>query len=81
MTAVTCMTTEEWHVKTTPDKPIRDAVRISMGLPMLLNAVDEPGLHGHDVKFVDGGLMCNYPLHVFDGWCAFTNGILSISCF
>jgi hypothetical protein len=25
-----CMTTEEWHVKTTPNKPIRDAVRASI---------------------------------------------------
>ena len=24
---LTCMTTEEWHVKTTPNTPIRDAVR------------------------------------------------------
>ena len=27
---LTCMTTEEWHVKTTPNKSMREAVRASM---------------------------------------------------
>ncbi|ARF12352.1 patatin-like phospholipase [Klosneuvirus KNV1] len=50
-----------------PDKkysniPIREAVRMSMGIPFMF----EPCLY-NDGIFVDGGVLDNYPLHVFDG--------------
>jgi predicted acylesterase/phospholipase RssA len=61
---LTCMASEEWHVKTTPNKPIRDAVRVSMGMPGVLNARREKGFEGLDLAYVDGGVLCNFPLHV-----------------
>ncbi|QKF94320.1 patatin-like phospholipase [Fadolivirus algeromassiliense] len=42
--------------------PIRTAVRMSMGIPFAF----EPYLYNGSY-FVDGGVLDNYPLHVFDG--------------
>lgn len=42
--------------------PIRLAVRLSIGIPFVF----EP-YHYNDSYFVDGGVLDNYPLHVFDG--------------
>lgn len=42
--------------------PIRQAVRMSMGIPFLF----EPYVFDDGI-FVDGGVLDNYPLHVFDG--------------
>lgn len=42
--------------------PIADAVRMSMSIPFLFHPVKF-----NDQLFVDGGLIDNYPLHVFDG--------------
>lgn len=39
----TSMTTEEWHVKTTPNKTLRDAVRASMGLPFFCECILQLG--------------------------------------
>ncbi|XP_071957052.1 uncharacterized protein [Antedon mediterranea] len=61
------MSVEYCHVKTTPDMPIIIALRMSMSLPVLLQAVKHQ-MHGEEDVFVDGGLLCNYPIHVFDGW-------------
>ena len=44
------------------DIPIRKAMRISMGIPILF----EPEECNGD-KFCDGGIFDNYPIHVFDG--------------
>jgi predicted acylesterase/phospholipase RssA/Ca2+-binding EF-hand superfamily protein len=74
ITNVTRMMTEYCHLKTTPTMPVRLAARISMSLPVLLEPVTmatrrqkSDGLVAGDV-YVDGGLLCNNPLHVFDGW-------------
>lgn len=45
-----------------PHMPIKDAVRISMSVPIMF----QPVKHNGDL-FVDGGLFDNYPIHVFDG--------------
>ena len=42
--------------------PIRVAIRISIGIPFLF----EPFLYDKDL-YADGGVLDNYPLHVFDG--------------
>jgi len=47
---------------TTPDFPIRDAVRISMSIPFLFTP-----LKWNEHFMVDGGTIDNYPIHVFDG--------------
>lgn len=61
------MTTEYCHPKTTPFMPIRTAVRMSMAIPGLFKATKYERLGNLDV-FVDGGVLCNYPIHCFDGW-------------
>lgn len=42
--------------------PIRKAIRISMSLPLIFHPVKYEG----DL-FVDGGILDNFPIHVFDG--------------
>lgn len=65
--------TEYCHAKTTPDMPVRLAVGMSMSLPVLMvpyrvvRHVGDPGFDEEDL-YTDGGLLCNYPLHAFDGW-------------
>lgn len=60
-------TTETCHVKTTPGLAIRTAVRASMSLPILLFPVQMPSVRGgvNDL-FIDGGLMNNFPIQIFD---------------
>lgn len=41
--------------------PIRTAIRISMGIPFIF----EPYLYENDY-YIDGGVLDNYPIHVFD---------------
>ena len=57
------------HAKTTPDMPIRDAVRMSMSIPIYFQACrySTPGAQHKDI-YVDGGVLNNYPLNCFDGW-------------
>eukprot|EP00058_Branchiostoma_floridae_P009056 XP_002594544.1 hypothetical protein BRAFLDRAFT_104465 [Branchiostoma floridae] len=66
-TNLTQMTPEYFHVKTTPDLPICKAVRMSMSIPGLFQPV-LTDYHGDEAFYVDGGVICNYPLHCFDGW-------------
>lgn len=73
VTNVTRMMTEYCHPKTTPNMPVRVAVRMSMSLPVLLQPVLlQRAAAAGDVDsaevYVDGGLLCNNPLHAFDGW-------------
>lgn len=74
ITNVTRMMTEYCHLKTTPTMPVRLAARISMSLPVLLEPVtvasrrQPTGESSVGDVYVDGGLLCNNPVHVFDGW-------------
>ncbi|XP_047136379.1 uncharacterized protein LOC100213281 isoform X1 [Hydra vulgaris] len=61
------MSTEYFHPKTTPNTPIKMAVRMSMALPGVFQSVKYVNDENTDV-YVDGGLLCNYPIHAFDGW-------------
>jgi NTE family protein len=45
-----------------PHMPIKEALRITMGIPILF----KPFEHNKDL-FVDGGMLDNYPIHMFDG--------------
>lgn len=47
--------------ETTPDMPIRDAVRMSMSIPLYFQAF----LNANDIM-VDGGVSYNYPINIFD---------------
>ncbi|XP_072015107.1 uncharacterized protein [Amphiura filiformis] len=55
------------HVKTTPDLPIRMAIRMSLSIPGVFSPV-KYNMYTTSDLFVDGGLLCNYPIQVFDGW-------------
>ncbi|GFO21426.1 hypothetical protein PoB_004793100 [Plakobranchus ocellatus] len=61
------MTSLYCHPKTTPDMPVRLAVRMSMSIPGMFKAVKHT-MYGQTDIFVDGGVLCNYPIHCFDGW-------------
>lgn len=61
----TCLNTCDthyYHHSTYPHMPIKKAVRISMSIPVFFASVKE----GRNVM-VDGGLLNNYPIWVFDG--------------
>ncbi|KAI8795203.1 Uncharacterized protein BgiBS90_002970, partial [Biomphalaria glabrata] len=65
VTNVNQMRTEYCHIKTTPDMPIREALRMSIGVPGLFAAAVHQNKCDTDL-YVDGGVLCNYPLHCFD---------------
>ncbi|XP_048777040.2 uncharacterized protein LOC125681141 [Ostrea edulis] len=67
VTNVNNMEEEYFHPKTTPDVPIRMAVRMSASLPGLMQPVHYT-TSGTDNIYVDGGLLANYPITCFDGW-------------
>ncbi len=49
--------------ETTPDVPIKDAVRMSMSIPFFFKCVR----YGSDNDvYVDGGVSLNYPINIFD---------------
>lgn len=59
----TNLSKQVWEVyskELTPDMPIRDAVRISMGIPLYYTAIKNPDI------MVDGGVLNNYPIGLFD---------------
>ncbi|XP_070566611.1 uncharacterized protein [Ptychodera flava] len=58
---------EYCHVKTTPNMPIRIAVRMSMSIPVYYQAVAYRKRQDTDL-YVDGGLLANFPINCFDGW-------------
>lgn len=71
VTNLTRMCTEYCHPKTTPDMPVRLAVGMSMSLPVLMapyRLVRVGTGSGPADLYTDGGLLCNYPVHAFDGW-------------
>lgn len=54
---------------TTPDMLLVDAVRISMSIPIFFEPVERPVPAGAGHKtclFVDGGVVWNYPIEIFD---------------
>ncbi|XP_077977071.1 uncharacterized protein LOC144432681 [Glandiceps talaboti] len=67
VTNVNQMDVEYCHIKTTPDLPIRWAIRMSTAIPGFYEPVKYPNGKNIDM-YVDGGLLVNYPVHCFDGW-------------
>jgi arachidonate 5-lipoxygenase len=59
---------EYCHIKTTPDLPIIDALRMTMATPGLCSPVKYRLNNVHDQLFADGGIFDNFPIHCFDGW-------------
>ncbi|HJN74747.1 MAG TPA: patatin-like phospholipase family protein [Myxococcota bacterium] len=70
---ITRMCAEYCHPKTTPHMPVRLAIGMSMSLPVLMrpyrlvHRMGSPSWEEEDL-YTDGGILCNFPLHVFDGW-------------
>ncbi|XP_035685306.1 uncharacterized protein LOC118421908 [Branchiostoma floridae] len=57
------------HVKTSPLLEIREAVRMSMSIPVVFEAYKPPvGQLGPPARHVDGGVSANYPIYCFEGW-------------
>ncbi|KAI8497588.1 hypothetical protein Bbelb_248940 [Branchiostoma belcheri] len=52
-----------FHVKTTPLTKIREAVRMSMSIPVVFQPYKLGGF-----KYMDGGLVANFPVYCYDGW-------------
>ncbi|XP_053373751.1 uncharacterized protein LOC123532094 isoform X2 [Mercenaria mercenaria] len=67
VTNLNMMNAEYFHPKTSPDVPVRVAVRMSMSIPGLFQA-SRYDLHGEENTYVDGGVLCNYPINCYDGW-------------
>ncbi|XP_789091.2 uncharacterized protein LOC584119 [Strongylocentrotus purpuratus] len=67
VTNLTTMMEEYCHVKTTPNMPMRTAVRMSMSAPVVFVPVKRQYMGRTDL-YIDGGILCNYPVHCFDGW-------------
>ncbi|CAH1792965.1 unnamed protein product [Owenia fusiformis] len=67
VTNLTTMSVEYFHPKTTPNVSIALAVRMSIALPAFVQptVVKKRGLNH---CYIDGGVLCNYPIHCFDGW-------------
>ncbi|XP_035662928.1 uncharacterized protein LOC118406738 isoform X1 [Branchiostoma floridae] len=53
-----------FHVKTTPIMRVREAVRMSMSIPVVFQPYELENLF----TYIDGGLAANFPLYAFDGW-------------
>jgi NTE family protein len=52
---------------TTPDFPVANAVRMSMSIPLYFEVIRFNGkVFGEGDYYVDGGILKNYPLHIFD---------------
>ncbi|KAK6185562.1 hypothetical protein SNE40_007768 [Patella caerulea] len=67
VTNVNLMCVEYFHVKTTPNLPVRAAVQMSLTIPGAYIPKLEP-VNGIDYLYVHGGVLCTYPVHCFDGW-------------
>ncbi|XP_033741846.1 uncharacterized protein YqhO-like [Pecten maximus] len=69
VTNINNMAEEYCHPKTTPDMPVRLAVRMSMSIPGMFQVVKyNPNTQSPNNMYIDGGVLCNYPIHCFDGW-------------
>jgi NTE family protein len=61
-TNLTRQVPEVFSMKTRPDVPIWQAVRMSMSIPLFFEA-----FHFNGDVYVDGGISWNYPIDLFDG--------------
>lgn len=69
VTNVNAMTVEYCSPRTTPNMAVRLAVRMTMAIPVLFKPVPYQ-TNGKTNFYVDGGVLCNYPIHYYDGdWC------------
>ncbi|XP_014785274.1 uncharacterized protein LOC106880002 [Octopus bimaculoides] len=62
------MREEYFHCKTTPTTAIRWAVQMSISVPGLFQPLTFNAGKSRRNYYLDGGILCNYPIHCFDGW-------------
>ncbi len=68
-TNVSYRTSQVFCYETSPDLEVAEAVRISMSIPLFFEAVKSEEKDAAADKsdiFCDGGIMWNYPIHIFD---------------
>lgn len=63
-------TPELFNAERTPDTPIHEALRISMGIPLFFTAVR----NSRGEVLVDGSVIWNYPISLYDRVCYVTQG-------
>ncbi|XP_014785272.1 uncharacterized protein LOC106880001 [Octopus bimaculoides] len=62
------MKEEYFHPKTTPDVVVRRAVLMTISVPGMSQPVKFSVADSPESYYLDGGMLCNYPIHCFDGW-------------
>uniref|UniRef100_K1QRW2 Uncharacterized protein n=1 Tax=Magallana gigas TaxID=29159 RepID=K1QRW2_MAGGI len=67
VTNLTVLHEEYFHPKTTPNIPIRLAIRMSVAIPGLIQPV-KCTVNGQTGLYCDGAVIMNYPISCFDGW-------------
>ncbi len=66
-TNVSSLEIEVFSANSTPDIAVADAVRMSMSIPLYFESIQFDGIKlGDGDLYVDGGVLKNYPIHVFD---------------
>lgn len=66
-TNVDTLTIEYFHPKITPHMSISHAVFMSLSIPGIFASMTY-GPGNEKCHFVNGSLLCSYPIHCFDGW-------------
>ncbi|GAB1601352.1 uncharacterized protein LOC115217280 [Argonauta hians] len=57
-----------FHPKTTPDFPIRRSVFLAISVPGIYQPLKFSLDESPADYYLNGGLICNFPIHCFDGW-------------
>lgn len=57
---------KEFSLATTPNVVVAEAVRASMSIPMFFKAWQFPNANPDNHVYVDGGVLFNYPISIFD---------------
>ncbi len=66
-TNISTLSIEVFSAKTTPDIPVANAVRMSMSIPLFFEMQQYDGKQmGQGDYIVDGGVLLNYPIYIFD---------------
>ena len=70
-TCVNTHSTEYFSHESNPNMKVLDAIRITISIPLIYNA-----FHYNDKIYVDGGILDNYPIHLFNEHKKHTLGFL-----
>lgn len=67
-TDVSKQTSSVFSFDSTPNMEVAEAIRISMSIPLLFEAVKAPIIDSQNtpIVYTDGGVMYNYPINLFD---------------